>query len=87
MCQLSVEQPLQFYLDESTGQYMLSLRVTGVSPGAVQMEKPGDELLVRLGTFRRTIVLPQYLVGLDPDWARLEANRLLVAFGEHVKDD
>lgn len=77
---LSAEQPLRFYVEN--GRYILALRVTGVAAGAVDLEKRGDELRVRLGNFRRILALPQYLVGLQPAWARLEGQDLLIAFEE-----
>ncbi len=77
---LSTEQPLRFYMDGD--RYMLALRVTGVASGAVSLEKQGDELHVRLGHFRRTLTLPQYLVGLQPAWAQVEGDYLKIAFEE-----
>ncbi len=77
---LSEEQPLRFFMEN--GQYMLALRLAGVSAGTIDMEKDGDQLHVRLGRFRRTLVLPQVLAGLDPVWARIEGPELQVAFSE-----
>ena len=51
-----------------------------VSGGTVELERRGDELRVRLGRFRRTLALPQYLAGLDPAWAQVEGEYLKVAF-------
>jgi arsenite-transporting ATPase len=79
---LSTEQPLRFYLEG--GRYMLALRVSGVAGGNIQLESRGDELHVRLGTFRRSLILPQYLAGLKPTWARLEGDYLKIAFEEHT---
>ena len=58
---------------------MLALRVTGV-PGARSPWSAGDELRVRLGRFRRTLALPQYLSGMDPTWAQVEGEYLKIAF-------
>ena len=77
---LSDEQPLRFYVD---GQhYILALRVAGVEGGSVELEKRGDELSIKLGRFRRSLVLPQYLAGLQPAWAQVEGDHLKVAFEE-----
>jgi arsenite-transporting ATPase len=75
---LSQEQPLHFSV--VGGRYMLSLRIMGVTTDRVDLEKQGDELHIRLGTFRRVLVLPQYLAGLRPAWAQLENGYLKVAF-------
>ncbi|OGO05815.1 MAG: hypothetical protein A2Y73_01465 [Chloroflexi bacterium RBG_13_56_8] len=77
---LANEQPLQFAVED--GYYMLSLRVAGVTGGAVELEKQGDELRVKLGNFRRSLVLPSYLAGLQPAWARVEGPYLRIAFRE-----
>lgn len=75
---LADEQPLRFYVEGE--RYILALRVTGVPGGTVELERQGDELRVRLGRFRRTLALPQYLAGLDPAWAQVEGEYLKVAF-------
>ena len=75
---LADEQPLRFYVEGE--RYMLALRVTGVPGGTVELERQGDELRVRLGRFRRTLALPQYLAGMDPAWAQVEGEYLKVAF-------
>ena len=77
---LSTERPLRFYMEDH--RYMLALRVTGVSSGSVELEKHGDELRVRLGNFRRSLILPQYVAGMDPTWARVDGQYLKVAFEE-----
>jgi arsenite-transporting ATPase len=80
VARLSTEQPLRFDLEGRT--YIMSLRVTGISSGAVDLEKQGDELRVRLGHFRRVLMLPQYLAGLRPAWAKVDGDYLRIAFEE-----
>ncbi len=77
---LSNEQPLRFEM--RNGQYLLILRLAGVETGAVDLSKDGDQLHVRLGSFRRTLTLPQVLAALEPAWAAIEAHELRVAFRE-----
>jgi arsenite/tail-anchored protein-transporting ATPase len=77
---LSQEQPLRFLVENH--RYMLTLRITGVEGGNVELSKQGDELYVRIGTLRRSLVLPQYLAGLNPAWAQVEGDVLKVAFEE-----
>lgn len=77
---LSREQPLRFYMEGD--RYMLALRVTGVTGETIDLEKHGDELRIRLGRFRRSLALPQYLVGLQPSWAQVRNGELCVAFEE-----
>jgi len=75
---LGREQPLEIHAQD--GRYVLSLRVPGVTASDVQIDRAGDALQVRLGHFRRTLPLPQYLVGLSPSWAQLEDQRLVIVF-------
>lgn len=77
---LAAERPLRFYTEGR--RHMLALHVTGISAGAVDLEKSGGDLHIRLGRFRRSISLPQYLSGLKPAWARVEGHELLIAFDE-----
>ena len=80
---LSTELPLRFYMED--GRNMLDLRVTGIASGAVDLEKRGDELRVRLGRFRRSLILPQSLAGLQPVWAQVQDGHLRIAFDEPGK--
>lgn len=75
---LSREQPLRIVSEQE--HLVLELWVSGIPAGQVALEKVGDELSVRLGTFRRTIALPQSLAGLTPSWARVETGHLRIAF-------
>lgn len=77
---LSSEQPLHFLAED--GHYVLALRVTGVTGSAIELEKRGDELRIKLGQFRRSLALPRYLASLQPTWARVEGDHLRIAFEE-----
>jgi len=82
---LSREEPLRFYVEGD--RHMLSLRVAGVSGQSAELEKHGDELSIRLGNSRRTVPLPQYLAGLQPVWAQVRGDSLIVAFEEPPPDE
>jgi arsenite-transporting ATPase len=77
---LSNEQPLEFSVHD--GRYVLTLRMVGVTATAVQLEKRGDELFVQLGNYRRSLALPQYLAGLQPTFAQVEGERLVIVFAD-----
>ena len=77
---LSQEQPLRFSMEN--GHYIMALRLAGVPAGAVELVKDGNELHVRLGRFRRSLILPQVLAALEPVWAQVEGQELRVAFRE-----
>jgi arsenite-transporting ATPase len=77
---LSAVQPVQF--DLSKGKYTLSLHVAGVHGKEIDLEKRGDELSVHIGKYQRSIILPQYVAGLQPTSASLDRGWLKVVFEE-----
>lgn len=77
---LSEVQPLRF--DLSDGKYMLSVRLAGVHGKEIDLEQRGDELRVQIGKFQRSIILPQYVAGLQPTSASLDGGWLKVVFEE-----
>ncbi|HTN70979.1 MAG TPA: TRC40/GET3/ArsA family transport-energizing ATPase [Methylomirabilota bacterium] len=77
---LSDVQPVQF--DLSKGKYTLSLHVAGVHGKEIDLEKRGDELSVHIGKYQRSIILPQYVAGLQPTSANLDGGWLKVVFEE-----
>ena len=79
---LSREQPLEFSVQDD--RYVLTLRMVGVTATAVELEKRGDELFVQLGNYRRSLALPQYLAGLQPSYAHVQGEQLLIVFDDPV---
>jgi arsenite-transporting ATPase len=77
---LSEGQPLRF--DLNNGKYTLSLRMAGVHGKDIDLEKRGDELRVQIGKFQRSIILPQYVAGMQPTSASLDGGLLKVVFEE-----
>jgi arsenite-transporting ATPase len=68
------EKPYTF--GKRDGMYEVRLRVPFATRGEVGLFKKGDELVVEIGTMRRHIGLPRFMVTLVPARARLE-NRVL----------
>ena len=68
------EKPYTF--GKRDGMYEVKLRVPFATRGEVGLFKKGDELVVEIGTMRRHIGLPRFMVTLVPARARLE-NRVL----------
>lgn len=77
---LSEAQPVRF--DFNGGKYTMSLRLVGVQGRQIDLEKRGDELSVHIGKYQRSIVLPQYVAGLNPTSASLDGGWLKVVFQE-----
>jgi arsenite-transporting ATPase len=69
-------------LTVENGRALLRLDLPFVAKGDVQLKKIGLELIVRVDSHKRTIVLPGALAGYKPTSATLEEGALTVGF-EH----
>lgn len=61
--------------------YVLSLRLPFVERDELDLAVKGDELFVRVGPYRRTILLPRMLAVRPLSGARLDGDRVLIRFG------
>jgi arsenite-transporting ATPase len=66
---------------KSDGGYTLTVPLPLVSKEAVDLTRIQDELVIRIGNFRRNLILPRALMPLPVTEARLEANELRLRFG------
>ncbi len=85
------EDPLTLYYDGQShsvqredGGYVLDIELPFGQKGNIDVVKRGDELTVRIGAYRRNIVLPTVLARLTPGTARLEDRNLRIPFIEPV---
>ncbi|MSP14071.1 MAG: ArsA family ATPase [Chloroflexi bacterium] len=62
------------------GGYTLELSLPFVTKEEVKLSRVGDELIIRLGNWKRHIVLPRALVNLQIQRARLEQDTLNLFF-------
>jgi arsenite-transporting ATPase len=62
--------------------YVLSMRLPFVARGDVDVHRKGDELYVRVGSYKRNIVLPHALQRLEVKQARFTEEGLEVRFAE-----
>jgi arsenite-transporting ATPase len=62
--------------------YVLSMRLPFVERGDIDVHRKGDELYVRVGTYKRNIVLPHALQRLEVKQARFAEEGLEVRFAE-----
>jgi arsenite/tail-anchored protein-transporting ATPase len=65
-------------------RYILSLAAPFAEDGKVDISQKGDDLLVRVGTFKRNVSLPRTLAGLEATGAHLDGDRLLITFGKEA---
>jgi arsenite/tail-anchored protein-transporting ATPase len=68
-------------------RYVLSIATPFTERGKVDISQKGDELMVRVGAYKRNLSLPRALAGLQADEARLDGERLLITFGKEAKAD
>lgn len=67
------------------GTAELRLVIPFVEKAEIKLKKVGLELIVRVGTHKRNIILPSALATFRPREARFEAETLLVRFEKEKK--
>ena len=65
--------------------YVLDIALPFGQKGKIDVIKRGDELTMRIGAYRRNIILPTVLARLSPGTARLEDRTLRIPFAEQVE--
>ncbi len=70
-----------------TKGYVLSMRLPFVSRDDMDIHRHGEELLVRVGSYKRNLILPATLQRLEVRAARFVGDRLEIAFGQDDGDD
>jgi arsenite-transporting ATPase len=73
--------------DKVKGQYILSFDFPYSSKDDIDLSRNGDELLIKLGAYRRIIILPKTVVRLPVEGARFENGRLVIRFGSEEKSE
>ncbi len=61
--------------------YRLEMTLPFMSKEQVTAKRLGDELLLQVGSYRRTLVLPRALVDLRVESAAMQDSKLTIAFG------
>jgi len=69
-----------FDLSKTEGGYLLTLKLPFADKTDVELNRVSDELICRVGAFKRHILLPRGLAGLDAVSAKLDGNLLRIAF-------
>ena len=73
------DQPIR--VRRRAGGYALVMRLPFVSRDDMDIHRRGDELFVRVGTYKRNMVLPQTLQRLEVRGANFVGDHLEIAFG------
>jgi len=69
-------------LQKENKRYVLTLSLPLIEKGDISLTQSGDELIVRVGNFKRNIILPHTLVGLAATRARFEGGKLRIQFDQ-----
>lgn len=70
----------QQHVEKVDGAYVLALPLPFTEKQDVSLTKLGDELVIQVGPFKRNLILPRVLVGLEPTGARFEGDELRIRF-------
>ncbi|MFP4058484.1 MAG: ArsA family ATPase [Candidatus Brocadiia bacterium] len=70
-----------FEFEKHGDDVVLSVRTPFLQSGEVDLMKDGDELVVRVGSFKRYVALPRRVASRQPTEARLADGVLKVVFG------
>ncbi len=71
-------KPYEF--SKKDGKYRLKMKLPFIEKRDVGLHKIGDELLVRIGGFKRSVMLPRQVAALDALKATLEGHYLRIDF-------
>src|SRR3990172_5967211 len=65
---------------QEDGQYVLTLALPFATKEEIGLSQVGDELVVQVGGFKRNIILPRALIGMESRGAKLEGEELSIRF-------
>ena len=66
------------------GSYILKLELPFTSREEVRLSRTGEELVLHVGSWRRTLVLPRVLLTAETQGAKMEGNTLRIRFAPRV---
>ncbi|HET7676729.1 MAG TPA: ArsA family ATPase [Candidatus Limnocylindrales bacterium] len=69
------------------GRWLLSLQLPFASKEDISLQRRGDELLLQVGQWRRTIVLPRALIEAPTEGAHMDDSTLTIEFTAPVRPD
>ncbi len=75
------QRPLEFV--QLDGSHAVRLHLPFVEKSEIDLTKVGEELIIRMGNFKRNLILPRMFASLKPNRAELKEDYLTVTFGGH----
>jgi arsenite/tail-anchored protein-transporting ATPase len=76
-----VQRPYEFL--QENGTHLIRVHLPFARKQEIDLSKVGDELIIRLGNFKRNLILPRTFVPLQTCKAQLSGEYLTVYFGGH----
>ncbi len=73
------DKPIKIEKQEN-GKYMMSLKLPFSGKNDVNLMQSKDELIIRIGNFKRNMVLPRALIKLSPSQAKFDGSELKIKF-------
>ncbi|NOZ24413.1 MAG: TRC40/GET3/ArsA family transport-energizing ATPase [Planctomycetes bacterium] len=73
------KNPLTFR--KRNGKYVMTLQTPFITKEDIDLSKSGGELIVRIGNYKRHVLLPRSMAGREPSGAKLDGDKLTVTFG------
>jgi arsenite-transporting ATPase len=70
-----------YNLSKEDGEYKLAMKLPFIKKRDVELNKYSDELIIRVGGFKRHIILPRQVAAAKSVSARLEGQQLFIHFG------
>jgi arsenite-transporting ATPase len=77
-----IHAPVYGFTKEESGRYRLELSLPHVADDRIDLSRQREDLVVRIGTFKRNILLPRTVAALPTAGAELRDGKLIVHFGE-----
>ncbi len=75
-----MEMPSYGFRKEAEQQYCLELRLPFVPKNQIDLSRNGEDMVVRIGTFKRNILLPRAIVPLRTESTGMHGDTLVVRF-------
>jgi arsenite-transporting ATPase len=61
--------------------YFLDIKIPFLTKEEVELSKRNEELIVRVGGFKRQVLLPRGIASRDPSGAKVEQDKVVIKFG------
>lgn len=72
-------RPIEFV--HENGSYLIRVHLPFVQKHEVELTKVGEELIFKVGSIKRNLILPRTYIPLEPRRAKLEGDYLVISFG------